>query len=558
MLTTCFLQAKANWTDSGSEVVHIIAAKLNRRLRKFELLKQSSCLQPCWAELIQQRIVGAHTFIDQKWQALVSSKETNIDTTAIPTLRPEDDLDMFLPALNNFLASVNARKHDLASSSFKPTSERPVFSAGQLPSSLTGPEDYKYFRLAAFESWVEQHLHTWLMLHLSNEATCGQLRRLIEHYFDTASAAYKEIPVSMSVMYLTLAELWIACDKSACAVYPLLRGYDTEICLTEFQCLVLPLKMHMERLHVVESYVQSRRAAVVISLPSLYRSFGHPSSFAVKYFDQSGALQATLQEIERDAARKREQKRQELKDLKARHANLMDQFMRATCDSEKYVYNRRFGYTTTRHPAWCRKCSYQTQANALTIRIYEWPLSSVPAVAKATVFELKIPQAFSDWRDASIYLTSTILGHQYAQARKPAFSYTLNGHQYISQMLSPSYWSRRIVPLSNVKPCNVTHWKEKDKIQHLTDADVCLDNALQYAYYDRTLGVLTAAALTCTEDVPKRCMYLMPQRSKSLERFMYRLPQSPDGLLPNEVIVSLARGSSDFYITSALTNFFFV
>ena len=127
-----------------------------------------------------------------------------------------------------------------------------------LQRNIDGSNNYKYFWLAALENWVDQQLQIWIFSHLENTATCGELRRLIEHYFSNATAAYSSSPISMSIMYLTLAELWIACDRSACAQYPLLREYDHELCITEFQCLVLPLKHHMERLHEVERYVQSR------------------------------------------------------------------------------------------------------------------------------------------------------------------------------------------------------------------------------------------------------------------------------------------------------------
>jgi hypothetical protein len=249
-------------------------------------------------------------------------------------------------------------------------------------------------------------------------------------------------------MYLTLAELWIACDRSACTQYPLLCEYDHELHITEFQCLVLPLKNDMECLHNVERYVQSRREAASPSLPSVFRSFAHSSSFAVRFFDESRELQATLVEIERDAAKKRAQKCQELKQLKTRYDNLINQYNSTTCDVETYVYNHRHGYTKTRHPNWCSRCSYKKQADTLSIPIYEWPVSSNTSVAKSTVFELKVPQDFSDWRDTSMYITSEVLCHRGRNAEKPSCSYTLDVHQDLSQMLSSWYCQRHASNLS--------------------------------------------------------------------------------------------------------------
>jgi hypothetical protein len=295
----------------------------------------------------------------------------------------------------------------------------------------------------------------------------------------------------------------------------------------------------MQRLQEIERYVQSRRKAAVSHLPSIYRSFGHQSSFAVRYFDKSTELQATLAEIEREAERKRAQKCQELKGLQTKYEDLMDKYNSKRCDTETYFYNRYHGYTTTRHPSWCSRCRCKSEADALSIRIYEWPVSSNTFVAKATIFELEIPQAFSDWRDTSAYMVSEVLHHWDCNSDTPSCSYTLSVHQDLSQMLSPLYHGRRIVLLSDVKPYNVTHRRNKNTVQYLAEEDVCLSNALQYAYFDTSLGVFTKAALTCTDDVPKLCMYHVPQRSEALDRFMYRPPSAPDGTPANEVLVSL-------------------
>jgi hypothetical protein len=103
-------------------------------------------------------------------------------------------------------------------------------------------------------------------------------------------------------MYLTITELWIAYNRSACAQYPLLYKYNYKLHITEFQCLILPLKHDIERLYKVERYIQSQREAAASNLPSIYQSFSHQSSFAVRFFKKSRELQTTLVEIEHDAA----------------------------------------------------------------------------------------------------------------------------------------------------------------------------------------------------------------------------------------------------------------
>ncbi|KAF1941797.1 hypothetical protein EJ02DRAFT_490907 [Clathrospora elynae] len=548
MLARLLDLVKKHLKELGSETIHIVSAKLTRRLRKFELLKQTECLQSGWIQPIQTGLTSAHNSIKTQWQGLIESTQTNIDTTTVHSLRPETDLDMNLLGLDTFLSQVAARQRDTSSSTFRPTSTYPHLTAAELPSCLPGSDEYRHFRLAAFEKWVEQNLSDWVAYHHHDAHACGQLRRLLDTYYVSAIVAYAGTPINLSVMYLTLAELWVACDRCASAIYPMLGDYDPEVCLTEFQCLVLPLKSQMERLKEVECYVQARQDAALKSKPSIYRKFGDSSSFAVRYFDQSDELQAILSEVESDATDKRQQKCNELKTLKREYQRLMDHYDSTACDYHDVIYDYWNNYSTSEHKPGCRKCASKASADAMTIQIYEWPVSSERSVAKATVFELKLPQAFGDWRDASAYMITTVLGCQSRKGAQPMCSYTLNLHKDLCHMLSTQYSTRCIIPLSEVKPHSVTHRKHQKAIPHLGDDDVCLKNALRYAYYDSSRGSFTTTMPSCMEEIPKKCMYQMPPDSKTLERFMYHPPSSPDGLPVNEVIASLSDCPAHFSI----------
>ncbi|KAH7388677.1 hypothetical protein BKA66DRAFT_569000 [Pyrenochaeta sp. MPI-SDFR-AT-0127] len=549
MLSRMLKSAADHWQELGSESLHVISAKLNRRLRKFELLNQAGCLQPNWTMSIRTNIISAHALIDKHWQGLVDSTQTNFDTTAMRSLRPENDLDITLPGLDSFLSKVSARKREVRSCNFTPTSFDTDLSPSELPDCVTGFDGYKYFRLAALEKWVEQNLHSWISSHLGRAEACGGLRRLIEKYHSSASAAYAGIPINTSVMYLTLVELWVACDTLACNIFPLLLDYRPEICVVELESLVLPSKSQMERLFQVERYIQTRQdAAAKKMLPSVYREFGHASSFAVKYFDQSESLQTTLSQIERDATTERQQKCQELKTLKSKYQNLMDRYNNSVCETHQVITNRYHGYTETRHKPGCSRCATQAQANSLTIQIFEWPVSSQVYTAKATVFELRPPKGFTDWRDASRYLITNVLGHEDSSAPKPSSTYTLDKHRGLSHLLDPQYQGRRIVPLSSIKPHSGTHRKRQKAIPHLRDDDVCLENALRYGYYDKSQGSMGASSPSCTKGTAEKCMYRLPLRSRALERFMHKLPSAANGLPPNEVIATLSDCPSHFSI----------
>ncbi|RYO29176.1 hypothetical protein AA0111_g6158 [Alternaria arborescens] len=532
--------AKQNVKDMGSETIQLVLAKLTRRLRKFELLKQTEYLQPGWMLHIQDRMNGGHTLIEENWKAQIGNPQGNINFSAIAKLKPKADVDIELSGLDVFLSSIKARQREVSLSTFTPTSKYPSYEATQLPNNVKSAysNEDKYFRLTAVETWVEYRLTDWTRSHLHDEDACGRLRTIMTEYYGIASEAYSGAPIGMSIMYLTLTELWIACDKIACTIYPLLLAYDPEVDLKEFQCLTLPLKTHLNRLNVAECYVKSRRAEA-LKRPSVYRDFGHSSSFAVRYFDQQEYLQAILSKIEADAAAKRQEKCEELARLKREYQQYMGRYNSLQCEYRTEVYNWRLGYTHQVHSWSCGRCAAKSHADGLTIGIFEWPVSPRIHEAKATVFELVVPDSYSNWRDASAFFITTVLGYKDAKESRPSKSYTLDNHHGLSHLLSARYSKRRIVPLSDIKSHTVTHRKQKKAIPHLTDDDVCLQNALRYAYYDTSTRTFSTSIPGCTLEVPTKCKYPMPKRSKALERFMCRPPSSPDGLPVNEVIASL-------------------
>ncbi|KAI4686606.1 uncharacterized protein J4E84_005887 [Alternaria hordeiaustralica] len=497
---------KIYWEDMGSETVHLVLAKLTRRLRKVELLKQDQCLRQDWAVQVHDSMSNAHEFIKKHWQNRIENSQAYIDVNSIASLKPKSDVDLDLSGLDAFLSSIKSRKREASLSAFTPASKHSALRSAELPKCeyLSNSGEGLHFRLCTFEEWVKHHLIDWAKTHLRDREACGGLRSIMVSYHNTATSVYAGTPIGMSIMYLTVAELWVACDTIACSIYPMLPEYDPEIDLTEFQCLVLPLKGHLQRLWGVECYVKSRRHAATEGRPSVYRKFGDISSFAVRYFELCKPMQTTLSKLEADAAIKRRQKCGELASLQREYRQCMDRYNSLECETEEFVYNTYHGYTEERHSGRCRKCAARTRADGLKIEIYEWPISSEASKAKATIFELLVPGSYGNWRDASAYFITTVLGYKDAKPQVPVYS------------------------------------DVKKAVALLKEDDVCLDSALQYAYYDTSSGCFTTDTLGCTSEVLKKCMYPMLKRSKALQPFMSRPPASPDGCHPNNVIAGLS------------------
>jgi hypothetical protein len=538
--------ARSHWSSFGNDHLHVLNAKILRRIRKLETLSKFACLKASWISDVRSVLVDTFKFMEKKWSNLIEDTSANSDIAAVKCLRPEASLDMHLPKLDLFLVGVQFRQPTQDRIGFNPAHLYPTFASDHLPTYLSACGEYRYFQLAALESWVEYHLQPWIENHRDDKNTCAQLLVLIQAYHNDANDAYSDLPASLSVMYLTILELWTACDRAACSQIPLLLAYNPEIELAEFQCLVLSLRTQMKRLDTVEKYVRSRKETSTNTV-SVYREFGNAQSFAVKYFDQTSDLQDLRAKIEEAADTKRKQKCAELVQLKAQYRSLMDRYNASQCEYVVVTTNHYHGYTKTVHKSNCARCSLKNTAESLNIDIHEWPLSSQDSTAKATVFELAIPGAFSAWRDASVYVVHDTLGYKAKTAQKPQNSYRLDNHRDLSHMVNHNCRSQRIVPLSSLKPHSGTHRKNKTAVSTLKDDDICLPNALRYQYYDNRQGIWTSPNIPSGQ-IHKKCMYSMPDRSKTLGRFLSKPTSSPDGIAPNEVVASQSECPPHFSI----------
>ncbi|OAL50468.1 hypothetical protein IQ07DRAFT_566433 [Pyrenochaeta sp. DS3sAY3a] len=536
MLSRILELANNRFKDLGSEMLYITSAKLIRRLRKLELLSQTDYLGSQWAHSIELCIGKVSSSMNERWQNLLDCSHADIGIFRACSLPAALNLNMGLRALDSFLDDIHARKHDASFSAFNPRGYYHDLPGDELP-------NVKYVMhtssLLAFEKWVDQNLQSWILLHQKEEDTCRQLRSLMKAYHTTAKKAYYELKISTSVMYLTLLELWVACDISACALYSLLPEYDHEICILELEWLVLPMKRQMIRLHNVETHIEERREkARRNKLPSVYRQFGDAKSFAVRYFNRSHQLQDTLSKIERDAVKEEAQKWAELRDVQHQYSDLMNRYRNTTCETSTVTFQDSYGETQTRsqHKNSCSRCKLQREASELSIDIFEWPLSSDASKAKATVFELEIPQAYSDWRDASYFLITTVLRHEETNAKEPIWEFTLNQDDRLRSFLSDKYSDRRIVPFSEIKPHKRTHRKTLKGVSGLTEKMVSLENALRYQYFDATQYRFVGPELRCTKKVLEACMYTMPAHSKELNCYLREPNLSENGLHPNVAI----------------------
>ncbi|PYI28973.1 hypothetical protein BP00DRAFT_438002 [Aspergillus indologenus CBS 114.80] len=228
-----------------------------------------------------------------------------------------------------------------------------------------------------------------------------------ENYYRCALAFYTDSPEAMSLMVLTMLELWMALDRMCIKLCPLLKDYSPEIPADFLEPLLLPQRSQMERACKVEDYIRNRHREAgqyprILQDPS-------PQCFAARYYDASQKHQQLRSRIEEHARRQVGQKMDEWSEKSAKHSNLLREAAKLGCQ----FYWSYDGYR--RHSSSCKKCLLEKHAAAITINIHEWPLPENETTAKAVVFEIDCPRWFSEWRDSTWKLTQD-LGRQGSRA----------------------------------------------------------------------------------------------------------------------------------------------
>ncbi|RDW87962.1 hypothetical protein BP5796_03656 [Coleophoma crateriformis] len=523
-------------TYSGieSDVIYAMNAKLSQRLLKVEDYREES-----WFSSVQNTMTRAQCHINSRWQSVMTESCPRLDLSALREINPPENVVHELPHLDELLHQLQGFSTSKMHSTFKAQGNFPSFDPAHLPrfTHLALNSLDQSFGLAALEAWVELHLEGWLNRHINMENTCVSLKDLIKAYHHEAGAKYAGNPEALSLMVLTIMDLWVACDKAACCLYKSLKQYDHEIAPSLLWSLLLPLKSQLNRVSSVESYLHSRATQINKTFASPFRKFGHWSSFAVRYFEQSPQHQQLLTNIEEKAHRQKADKVQELAKLNQTHRELMNRHESASCE---YVQVTEYDidgspYEKTQHSSYCQKCAFLQQATSMRISLHEWPVSKESNKAKATVFELTVPPDFGAWRDVTHYMLQTVLGYKYESKIAMGSDYILQNDPGIKYFYQANI--ERVGIRSHTKPSTLTH-RNPVSIP-TTQASVCLANGLSYDYFDFNTGSLISPFVT-TSELHAQCTFVLPTRSEALQKFIQRTPNEPNGPEPNEVIASLS------------------
>ena len=472
--------------DLASDVLFCMRAKVSRRLYKLGSSAPEFVLE-------EVRDVGeaVERVLQKRWSE-VQDLQARSPRWAPADLDIPADTRLSLYNSAPYLNKVLKSKSSPASSTEFQPHHSPRFRSTFIPESFTGScfvslADLELLVQGDLDRWVQQHIHT-----SSIDSACVKLADCIGAYHNAAHKLYGSNPEDMSLMILTLFDLWVALDKLVVADIPLLAEYSPEIPPQMLESLLLRKDKSIQRLASIVDYLRKRHRRALQGY-SIFTSTWSNKSFAVRYFGESRDHRALKLRIENDAAAQRAKKVEEMHRKNAEYESLLNQARSMSCT---YRVDQR-GHE--RHkPKQCRKCSLERQARSIQIDVHEWPLSENPNEAMATVFELKCPTPFGVWRTTTHKLLFDICTPSQDRVKSGANpSVSLGNYPGLRMYYQePPRQAQRIALASSTKSFLQSHYRSTSI--PTTMQSVCVNNGLRLALFDSSKNVWASG---CFADV---------------------------------------------------------
>lgn len=429
---------------------------------------------------------------------------------------------------------MQQKRTTLETNDFVPTPRLATFDNAELPNLPApglGDRVYAIARLQGFENFVSSNLDTWTCTH-KDEQACIDLANALRSYHSFASFMYANNPEGLLIMLLNVHELWVALDKIAINICPLLGTYEAGVPTQVLGNLLLPFKYQMVRLDVIERHVTTRCNKARLKANRLLYATKSEHCFAAQYLKNSTHHQELQARINKQAEEEKAQKLSELRQLKQRYARL-ESLIENTADQTERFVDPYTDEVKQRCIASCQRCKYITERNALQISYHEWPLPHDTTQSKAVVFELQASKWLISWRDSTAFLLQNVLGGT-PIGRNPRTSFPLAQDCHISRHFQRGPGDHRIGLLSEDKPHVRTHWNGQS-IGLVREVDVCVKNGFNYQYFNNSIGSFYKDFLY-SDGLVKACTYRL--QNETLQKFLSRPATSPDGPGPNVVIAS--------------------
>lgn len=409
-------------------------------------------------------------------QAVEAAIQTKMHTSSI-----EKDTSMTLTSCGLYLDVILQSDDSAPSNLSQFTPDCPAlihYRRDNLPNlSSHYPGNDEMFALANLEIWVANDLAAWTAHAKAYplDDHCSGLASLALDYKQRASSAYVDSPEQLSVMLLTIAELWLALDTVVTRIIPLLLDFLPELPDGLFYPLLLAKREHMVRLKVVEDYIANRRRHSNPRYLPIFSDPINPSTphFSSLYYNNSSKHKELRRSIEADATEQRDAKKVEWESKQNDYNSLKAEAAALSCT--KILDD----WGDENHDPTCKKCRTEAKAKGISIGVHEWPLPEKESQCQAAVFELDCPSGFVAWRNLTWMIVHDLGRGRSDRGAQPAD--TVSNYSglkdYRGQELS------RITLASDVKSFIKAHYSNVKFPQGLSQLYV--KNALRYLYYDR-------------------------------------------------------------------------
>ena len=194
--------------EPDPDVLHVLRVKLARRNAKL-----GTDTFPFVQDMARQALERINGVMQSQWRTVIARDDTSIPKVPILTVTDQLTLEQSTPHLNA-VWQRSKTGYSYCSTAKKPTAcNRVQLQSDTLPNAdMFCNSGDRLCGLVDFEQWVADHLGNWVDSNKGRGDCCGLLSDLITTYHGFAKGHYTGNPERMSVMLLTMFELWVALD----------------------------------------------------------------------------------------------------------------------------------------------------------------------------------------------------------------------------------------------------------------------------------------------------------------------------------------------------------
>ncbi|KAJ6790435.1 hypothetical protein PWT90_03013 [Aphanocladium album] len=504
-----------------TQTLHCMARKIGYRTRKLDSEAAGS-----WMTIVDNSVKRAKRLICSTWKnTFIAEKEHN--AIKIPMFDSDaTTCSIEHAALDRFLEKMRQRSVEEGPPVAKPKSEIIIWAADKLPNMKnlnTEPSEDDIFNVVAIDHWIEDNLQKFIETHNNDPSTCSDIKKFAIAYFKRAKTLYQGSQEHMSVMYLHMRELWIACDRIAVTCNPLLLEYTPfgveNIC---FDSLTLRNKQTI-RLSISDIYMEARAKKKL----NMIGQYGKADCFASRFARTSQLHTKLMETIEHDMAKMEQDKLTELEAAKLKQKMHFDAHENIDCDVTKC----RVG--TSNVP--CERCSHLAVGTEMTIMPYQKLLPEDENLAYTVVFELQVPADIAAWRDFSLFLQMNVAGCTNREPQ-PATAYYIKNYEPLKMYFRASVLETK----SRIGLASRPAKNDAAKIpvqQDLELSDISQSHPMRWKLYDFK-EAKAIEKLTPGSSISKECELRLDESSKILRKILCS-PSDGDGKMTQNELISM-------------------